>query len=97
MILEVAILNVKPGKNEDFLKAFKTAGNLINRMKGYSSHQLKRCVENANQYILLVEWANVTDHTEGFRNSNEYQEWKSLLHHYYDPFPKVEHYENIEI
>ncbi len=22
----------------------------------------------------------------------EYQRWKTLLHHYYDPFPTVDHY-----
>ncbi len=31
------------------------------------------------------------DHTEGFRRSAAYREWKSLLHHFYDPFPTVEH------
>jgi len=93
MILEVAILNVIPGLEDDFLKAFSKAQHIISKMKGYIAHQLKRCMENASQFILLVEWEKLTDHTEGFRQSNEYQEWKSLLHHFYDPFPTVEHYE----
>ena len=92
MIIEVAILNVIPGKEDDFLKAFSKAKNIIAGMPGYISHQLKRCIENINQFILLVEWEKLTDHTEGFRGSKEYQEWKSLLHHFYDPFPTVEHY-----
>ena len=92
MILEVAILNVIPGLENDFLKAFSKAKDIISKMKGYISHQLKRCIENTSQFILLVEWEKLTDHTEGFRQSNEYQEWKSLLHHFYDPFPIVEHY-----
>ena len=25
----------------------------------------------------------------------EYQEWKALLHHFYDPFPEVEHYNSV--
>ena len=92
MILEVAILNIIPGKEDDFLKAFSEAKNIIAGMPGYISHQLKRCIENIGQFILLVEWEKLTDHTEGFRGSKEYQEWKSLLHHFYDPFPTVEHY-----
>ncbi|WP_428328384.1 antibiotic biosynthesis monooxygenase family protein [Mucilaginibacter sp.] len=95
MILEVAILNVIPGLEDAFLKAFDQAKAIISKMAGYSSHQLKRCVENSSQFILLVEWEKLTDHTEGFRDSNEYQEWKRLLHHFYNPFPTVEHYENI--
>lgn len=92
MILEVAVLNVIPGREDEFLKAFSVAQDIISKMKGYISHQLKRCVEHTSRFILLVEWEKLTDHTEGFRGSEEYQEWKSLLHHFYDPFPTVEHY-----
>ena len=96
MILEVAILNVVPGREDEFLEAFANAQEIISGMTGYISHQLKRCIEKTNQFILLVEWEKLTDHTEGFRKSKEYQEWKSLLHHFYDPFPTVEHYEELE-
>ncbi len=92
MILEVAILNVIPGLEDDFLEAFSKAQHIISKMAGYISHQLKRCMENSGRFILLVEWEKLTDHTEGFRKSVQYQEWKSLLHHFYDPFPVVEHY-----
>ncbi|TWI99221.1 heme-degrading monooxygenase HmoA [Mucilaginibacter frigoritolerans] len=92
MILEVAILNVMPGLEDDFLEAFSKAQLIISKMAGYISHQLKRCIENSSRFILLVEWEKLTDHTEGFRGSVQYQEWKSLLHHFYDPFPVVEHY-----
>jgi len=96
MILEVAILNVKAGLEDDFLKAFSQAKEIISKMTGYISHELKRCVEHTSRFILLVEWEKLTDHTDGFRNSKEYQEWKTLLHHFYDPFPTVEHYQEIK-
>ncbi len=92
MILEVAILNVIPGKESEFLTSFSEAQGIISTMAGYISHQLKRCVENESRFVLLVEWEKLTDHTEGFRESQEYNEWKGLLHHFYDPFPTVEHY-----
>ncbi len=93
MILEVAVLNVRPGEAQNFEQAFSKAQAIISSMKGYISHQLQRCIEIENQYILLVQWQTLTDHEEGFRKSPEYQEWKRLLHHFYDPFPTVEHYE----
>ena len=92
MILEVAILNIKPDLNHEFEAAFQTAANIIMRMKGYISHELQRCLEVEHRYILLVRWQTLEDHTIGFRQSPEYQEWRSLLHHFYDPFPIVEHY-----
>ena len=95
MILEVAILYVKEGQEKDFEKDFAIAGQYISAIKGYVKHSLRKCVEENNKYILLVDWLTLEDHIIGFRTSPEYLEWKSLLHHYYNPFPIVEHYETI--
>jgi len=93
MILEVAILDVTPGQEHAFQAAFAEASPIISGMPGYVSHQLQRCLETQNRYLLLVHWETLEAHTVGFRNSQGYQEWKKLLHHFYDPFPTVEHYE----
>jgi heme-degrading monooxygenase HmoA len=92
MILEVAMLDVRPGQTDAFEAAFREAQAIIASMPGYRSHQLQRCVENADRYLLLVEWDTLEAHTVGFRGSAAYQQWKALLHHFYDPFPTVEHY-----
>jgi heme-degrading monooxygenase HmoA len=92
MILEVAILNIKQGFSLEFETAFEKAKAIISSTKGYMSHELKKCIELEDKYILLVNWETIEDHEMGFRKSNEYQEWKSLLHHFYEPFPTVEHY-----
>ena len=96
MILEVAILDVIPGRESEFQAAFEKASPIISSMPGYVSHQLQRCVEKQNRYILLVNWEKLEDHTIGFRGSEGYQTWRKLLHHFYDPFPVVEHYELIQ-
>ncbi|NER97040.1 MAG: antibiotic biosynthesis monooxygenase [Symploca sp. SIO1B1] len=95
MILEVAILDIIPGQESDFQAAFAKAQTLISSIEGYIEHELKRCVEKSSRYILLVKWETIEDHTEGFRHSPQYQEWKQLLHCYYDPFPEVEHYQSV--
>lgn len=92
MVLEVAILDVKAGEVTAFEAAFKQAQNIIASQDGYLSHRLERCVEKPNRYVLLVDWRSLEDHTVGFRGSSFYQDWKALLHHFYDPFPVVEHY-----
>ena len=92
MILELAILNVIPGREEEFERAFGIAKAIIASMPGFQSLELQRCLERPNRYALLVRWSRLEDHTVGFRQSAEYQRWKQLLHHFYDPFPDVEHY-----
>ncbi|MBY8194488.1 antibiotic biosynthesis monooxygenase [Vibrio fluvialis] len=95
MILEVAILDVKPEQEAQFEQSFAKAQQIIASMAGYVSHQLQRCLENQSRYILLVNWQTLEAHTEGFRQSAEYQQWRALLHHFYDPFPTVEHYQRV--
>jgi heme-degrading monooxygenase HmoA len=95
MVLEVAILNIRDGQTSAFEAAFKQALPIISSMQGFISHELQRCIETPHRYIFLVKWQTLEDHTVGFRQSAEYQEWKRLLHHFYDPFPTVEHYVNL--
>ena len=92
MILEVAILYIKKGQSAAYEKNFEKAAPIISSMKGYISHQLKKCLEQEDKYILLVNWETVEAHEVGFRQSEAFQEWKTLLHHYYEPFTIVEHY-----
>ena len=92
MILEVAILDVRPGSEAAFEAAFAEARPLIASIDGFLGLELRRCVEKPSRYALLARWRRLEDHTEGFRGSPQYQRWRELLHHFYDPFPTVEHY-----
>ena len=96
MIVEIAPLRIKSGQAAEFETAFNTAQRIIASMPGYLSHELLRCVEREDEYVLVVHWESLEAHEIGFRRSPEYQEWKALLHHFYDPFPVVSHYERVE-
>lgn len=97
MILEAVMLNIKLGLEDDFETAFKDASKIISSINGYLSHELHRCLEVKGKYLLLVRWKTLKSHTIGFRESPQYQEWKRLLHHFYEPFPTVEHFESVEL
>ena len=96
-VLEMAVLQVKPGLELDFEHAFSVAQALIADAPGYLGHQLRRCVEHREQYLLVVRWRDLKDHTEGFRKSAAYLEWKQLLHRFYEPMPTVEHYAPVRL
>ena len=95
MILEVALLHIKKDQSELFEKAMKEAQPIITSQKGFIDFALQKCLEKENQYLLLINWETVEDHEISFRKSNDYLKWKALLHHFYEPFPVVEHYKNI--
>lgn len=68
---------------------------LISRQQGFRSLSISRSIESPNLYLLLVEWDSVEAHSDGFRGSADYERWKELLHHFYDPFPVVEHFTTV--
>jgi heme-degrading monooxygenase HmoA len=95
MILEVAPLHIRAGRSAAFETAFLEAQRIISAMPGYLSHELQRCIERPGEYVLLVRWESLEAHEVGFRKSTQYEEWKRLLHHFYEPFPAVSHYEAV--
>ncbi|HVM10786.1 MAG TPA: antibiotic biosynthesis monooxygenase [Acidimicrobiales bacterium] len=95
MILEHALLDVRPGEEAAFEAAFAQARPLIASQPGFVSLRIERCIEHSARYLLLVEWDSLEAHTEGFRRSPEYERWRELLHRFYDPFPEVTHFEEV--
>lgn len=92
MVLEVAVLDVRAGEGTRYEAAFAQAEQFLAASPGYQRHELRRCVEKTDRYLLLVWWDSLESHTEGFRGSPGYQRWRQLLHGFYEPFPTVEHY-----
>jgi heme-degrading monooxygenase HmoA len=95
MITEHALLPVIPGQEAEFIEAMDRAKAIIAASPGFVSLRVERCIERPSFFLLLVEWETLDAHTEGFRNSDAFLEWRSLLHHFYDPFPVVEHFATI--
>ncbi|MDC7717802.1 antibiotic biosynthesis monooxygenase [Vogesella sp. DC21W] len=94
-VLEAAYLQVREGEVVAFEQAFTEASSLIATTAGYAGHTLQRCLEVPGRYLLLVQWQTLEAHTVGFRQSTQYQQWRALLHHFYDPFPVVEHFTTV--
>jgi heme-degrading monooxygenase HmoA len=95
VITEHAVLPVRPGRAAEFIETMDRAKAIIAASAGFISLRVARCVEQPDTFLLLVEWETLEDHTVGFRDSDSYQEWRALLHHFYDPFPVVEHFETV--
>ncbi len=95
MITEIALLTIRKGQSAAFEEAFANAQPIMEAARGYIQHELLQCLEQDDKYLLTVRWNTIEDHTVGFRESAGYKEWKKLLHHFYEPFPVVEHYKRI--
>ena len=92
MIVEHAVLNIRKGESRDFETALKLARSLIEATEGFQRLEVRPCIETKDRYLLLVWWSSVEAHTQGFRGSPRYEEWRAALHHFFDPFPTVQHF-----
>jgi heme-degrading monooxygenase HmoA len=93
MILEIAIISIRPEQQGEFESAFAQARKVIAAMDGFVSLQLQRCIETAGRYALLVQWRTLEDHVVGFRQSPQLQQWRGLLGPFFAAAPAVEHFE----
>jgi heme-degrading monooxygenase HmoA len=93
MILEVAFFDITPGQEAAFEEQFAQAELVISQAGGYLSHELQRGLETSNKYVLLVRWQSLADHTEGFRQSALFGQWRALIGPFFATPPVVEHFE----
>jgi heme-degrading monooxygenase HmoA len=94
MILEHALLQVRTGEEKAFEAAMAEARPLIAASPGFLGIEVRPAVETQGLYLLLVRWESVADHRDGFRRSARYEQWRALLHRFYDPMPDVTYFED---
>lgn len=94
--MEHGVLPIRPGAEADFEAAFAEARPLISAQPGFLGISMSRSVESPNLYLLLVQWESVAAHTEGFRKSAEFGQWRELLHGFYESAPVIEHFVEID-
>lgn len=95
MILELAHITISKQKQEAFEDALGKAKEVLNQADGYVSHEFKRCMEEGSKYILLINWESLEAHTEGFRKSELFKEWRDLIGGFFVEPPQVYHYQSI--
>lgn len=92
MILEQALLQVRDGQTVAFEAAMAEARPLIAASPGFLGIEIRPAAEVSGLYLLLVKWRSIADHRDGFRTSDRYQQWRALLHPFYEPMPVVHYF-----
>lgn len=92
MVVEIALLNAKPGAAEQLREGLRAARAVIARAVGYRDSVFYQGVEEPESFILRVEWDSVEAHMVGFRQGPLLAEWRGHFNHLLDGPPKVTHY-----
>lgn len=92
VVLEIADFDIRPGQEDEFAAAYRTAAALVADTPGCRSMRMTRSIETPSRFVLLVEWDSVEAHTEGFRGSERFGTWRQLISPFFAAAPQVEHF-----
>ena len=97
MVLEVALIDVHPGQEDEFAAAYRLGHPILAGTPGCRSVRMTRGIESASRFVLLVEWDSVEAHNVGFRESANFGRWRGVIGPFLDGAPNVEHVEEIAL
>jgi len=93
MILEIAFVEVLPENHMAFESAVRKAvAEVLPKAKGFIDFELHKGIEQANTYTFHIHWETLEAHTVGFRESDLFQQWRSIIGQYFAKTPIVEHW-----
>ncbi len=93
-VLEVALVDVRPGDEEAFVAAYREGRELVAGTPGFRSLRMTRGIETPTRFVLLVEWDSVEAH-QGFRDSDRFPRWRTLVGPHFAHPPHVEHFADV--
>ena len=95
MVLEVALIDVKPGSEEAFTAAYLEAKEVISDSSGLRSIRMTQGIETPTRFVLLVEWDAIADH-DAFRAGEGFTRWRALIGPHFAAPPHVEHFADVD-
>ncbi|GIF11997.1 antibiotic biosynthesis monooxygenase family protein [Actinoplanes teichomyceticus] len=79
MILEVTLIDILPGREDDFIAAYQLARPQIAGAEGCRGLRLKRGAESSNRFVLLVEWDSMEANEHNFRRTDRFAQWRASI------------------
>ena len=93
MVTEVAVFQAVPGKEEAFAQGIQRGAEVVRRDAGCRSVAIHRCIEDPARFLLMIQWESLEAHTESFRKSPRFAEYRSHINGLFIDSPIVHHYE----
>jgi heme-degrading monooxygenase HmoA len=95
MIQEIATLDIKASELDAFKGVLQEAKLIISQSKGFVSMNFQQCIENPTQFLAIINWETLEDHTVGFRESELFVQWRAVLSPFFNSPPAAVHYHTL--
>jgi quinol monooxygenase YgiN len=97
MVLEVALIDVLEGREEEFAAAYRKGHEVLVGTPGCRSVRMTRGQETPTRFVLLVEWDSVEAHLDNFRATDRFVQWRALIGPFLNGAPRVEHFDDVTL
>ena len=92
MVLEIAEITAAPGQAEALAASVARGAAVIRKAEGCVSVQFAQSVEDPQQFVLMVRWRTLEDHTVTFSNGPLFSQWRQEIAGLFADKPRVRHY-----
>ncbi len=92
MIMEIATIEVVPGREDEFVAALEQAKAVLAQAHGWQAIHVHRGIERPSTFLLAIAWDTLEDHTQGFRGGELFGQWRAIIGPFFAAPPQVEHW-----
>ena len=94
MIREVAQISIQGDAHEQFVADLSRAvAEILPNVDGLVEFvHVGWCLERPNVYMFTIDWETLDDHMVGFRESEQFTQWRTLIGPHFDGPAVVEHF-----
>lgn len=97
MIVEYTRYKIDAGRQKEFEKDYRKAGEALLASKHCLAYELTQCAEEVEWFVLRIEWDSEEGHMEGFRKSAEFREFFAHIRPYVRDIAEMRHYKRLGI
>jgi quinol monooxygenase YgiN len=92
MIREYIRYRIPPERADAFLAAYQAAAAALRASPHCLGYDLARCEEDAQAFILRIEWDSTEGHLQGFRRSPEFGPFLAQIRGFIPEIEEMRHY-----
>src|SRR5918998_2980688 len=97
MVVEYIRYNIPDDQQAAFEADYAEASAALVGSPHCLGYELARCVEDATQYVLRIEWDSPEGHLQGFRRSPEFATFFAAVRPFVNDIAEMRHYERTPI
>jgi|Tabmets5t2r1_1033131.scaffolds.fasta_scaffold08747_4 quinol monooxygenase YgiN len=95
MVVEYIRYRIDAGRGDEFERAYTEAAESLEASSHCLAYEVARGVEDANSYVVRIEWDSVEGHEQGFRKSPEFRDFFAAVRPFFDDIEEMRHYESL--